>query len=88
MEILLKLFLIIDPGKQHFDRLVLPGWGQAYNKRYWEIPIVYGALGTAAGIYLYNNTWYKRTRDAYDIGYVADTANFATNSSKARTTIG
>jgi len=44
---------------------VLPGLGQAYNKKYWKIPIVYGALG--AGIYFYttNNKNYNRTRDAY-----------------------
>ncbi|MFY7907904.1 MAG: DUF5683 domain-containing protein, partial [Emticicia sp.] len=29
--------------------LVLPGWGQATNKQYWVIPIVYGAA--AGGIY-------------------------------------
>jgi hypothetical protein len=56
--------------------LILPGWGQAYNREYWKIPIVYGALGTAAGIYLYNNMWYKRSRDAYNSRVTnVDTAN-------------
>lgn len=56
-----------DPGKATLRSLILPGWGQAYNREYWKIPIVYGALGTVAGFYIYNNTWYKRTRDAYNI---------------------
>lgn len=67
-----------DPKKATLRSLILPGWGQAYNKRYWEIPIVYGALGITGAIYLYNNKWYKRTRDAYDIrvnrNNTADTA--------------
>ena len=46
--------------------LLLPGWGQIYNKQAWKLPIVYGALGTAAGIWVYNNTWYKRTKFAYN----------------------
>lgn len=39
--------------------LVLPGWGQATNKQYWTIPIVYGAA--AGGIYAiwWNNSKYK-----------------------------
>jgi hypothetical protein len=51
--------------------LILPGWGQAYNREYWKIPIVWGALGTAAGFWVYNNTWYKRTRFAFTL--VVDT---------------
>ncbi|OIQ23031.1 DUF5683 domain-containing protein [Lacinutrix sp. MedPE-SW] len=55
----------LSPAKAAFYSAVLPGLGQAYNKKYWKIPIVYGALG--AGIYFYttNNKNYNRTRDAY-----------------------
>ena len=67
-----------DPRKATLRSLILPGWGQAYNKRYWEIPLVYTALGITGAIYLYNDKWYKRTRDAYDIrvnrNNTADTA--------------
>lgn len=44
--------------------LILPGWGQAYNRKYWKIPIVYGALGTTAGIFFYNLKTYKLLRKA------------------------
>jgi hypothetical protein len=67
-----------DPAKATLRSLILPGWGQAYNREYWKIPIVYGALGTVAGFYIYNNTWYKRTKEAFDIrvnrNTTADTA--------------
>jgi len=53
------------PSKATFYSAVLPGLGQAYNKKYWKIPIVYGAL--ASGIYFYkqNDKDYDRYRNAY-----------------------
>jgi hypothetical protein len=50
---------------------ILPGWGQAYNKKYWKIPIVYGALGTAAGVFIFNIKNYKDLRFAYTAKYKA-----------------
>ena len=56
---------ILAPSKAAFFSAILPGLGQAYNKKYWKIPIVYGAIGT--GIYFHNenNKSYKRYRGAY-----------------------
>jgi hypothetical protein len=48
---------------------ILPGLGQIYNKKYWKLPIVYGALGTCAGIFLYNLGNYKDARFAYTVKY-------------------
>lgn len=58
---------------------VLPGLGQAYNKKYWKIPIIYAGFGTL--IYFINNngTEYRNFRDAYNIVSAGDTANFANN---------
>ena len=53
---------------------LIPGWGQAYNKKYWKIPIIYGALGTTAGIFFYNLKTYKILRQTY-IYLTTDTAN-------------
>jgi hypothetical protein len=61
---------------------ILPGWGQIYNKKYWKLPIVYGALGTSAGIFVYNLQWYRRTRFAYKVLVENDTPNFPNVHSK------
>lgn len=43
----------------------LPGLGQAYNKKYWKIPILYGG-GLVLGYFInYNNQLYKQYRDGY-----------------------
>ncbi len=49
--------------------LILPGWGQAYNKEYWKIPIVYGALSIPTITFIYNNNIYKEAKVAYDVRY-------------------
>jgi hypothetical protein len=53
-----------NPKVATFRSAVIPGWGQAYNKKYWKIPIIYGALGTTAGIFIYNLKTYKKLRQA------------------------
>ena len=53
------------PAKAAFYSAVFPGLGQAYNKKYWKIPIVYGAIGTGVYFYSTNNQEYQRYRNAY-----------------------
>jgi hypothetical protein len=53
---------------------LLPGWGQAYNKEYWKMPLAWGVVGIPAGLFIYQNTWYRRTRKALEIRS-SDTAN-------------
>ncbi|WP_210464575.1 DUF5683 domain-containing protein [Rufibacter roseolus] len=42
------------PAKAAFYSAVLPGLGQAYNKSYWKIPLVYAA-GGVIGFFIYDN---------------------------------
>ena len=55
----------LTPAKAAFYSAVLPGLGQAYNKKYWKIPLVYGAIGTSLYFYIDNNKKYHDYRDAY-----------------------
>ena len=44
---------------------IIPGWGQAYNKKYWKIPIVYTGLGISGYIFVNNIKIYKEYKFAY-----------------------
>lgn len=65
----------LAPSRAAFYSAALPGLGQAYNKKYWKIPIIYA--GMAAGVYFYirNDKEYNRFRTAYKrrlAGYTDD----------------
>ncbi|MCA0153375.1 DUF5683 domain-containing protein [Winogradskyella vincentii] len=55
----------LRPSKAAFYSAILPGLGQAYNKKYWKIPIVWGAIGTGVYFYVKNDKQFDRFRDAY-----------------------
>lgn len=65
----------LAPSRAAFYSAVLPGLGQAINKKYWKIPIVYAALGTSIYFYTTNDKNYNRYRNAYKrrlAGYTDD----------------
>ncbi len=55
----------LAPAKAAFYSAVLPGLGQAYNKKYWKIPIIYAGMGVGIYFYIQNDEDYDRFRDAY-----------------------
>ena len=55
----------LSPAKAAFYSAILPGLGQAYNKRYWKIPIVYGAMGAGVYFIIDNNKKYNQYRNEY-----------------------
>jgi len=57
-------------------RALLPGWGQAYNKQYWKIPVVYGILSIPVITYVYNNNMYRKTKFAYEALFKAQSPTF------------
>ncbi|MBA5247633.1 hypothetical protein H1R16_05090 [Marnyiella aurantia] len=54
-----------SPTKAGLYSAVLPGLGQFYNKKYWKIPIAWGAIGAGVGITIYNDKRYRRYRNAF-----------------------
>lgn len=57
----------LNPVKAGLYSAVLPGLGQAYNRKYWKIPLVYALMGTSAYLIKYNNDKYRRMRTAFII---------------------
>ena len=55
----------LAPSRAAFYSAILPGLGQAYNGKYWKVPIVVGAITTGILFYDHNNKQYNRVRDAY-----------------------
>ena len=54
------------PGKAALLAAILPGAGQIYNRRWWKLPLVYGALGGVVyGEILYQGR-YREFADAYN----------------------
>ncbi len=54
---------------------ILPGWGQATNKKYWKIPLVYGALGTTSYLFFRNLKQYRESKEAYILATDGDETN-------------
>ncbi|MDX2249556.1 MAG: DUF5683 domain-containing protein [Bacteroidia bacterium] len=54
-----------DPDIAYQRSLILPGWGQAYNKSYWKIPFFYAGYGAFVWWINYNQQQYQRHGVAY-----------------------
>jgi hypothetical protein len=53
------------PWKAALMSGLLPGLGQIYNRKYWKLPIVWGAIGTTGYFLVDQQIKYVKYRDAY-----------------------
>jgi hypothetical protein len=51
-----------SPARATLLSATIPGLGQAYNKKYWKIPIVWGGLGAFGYFISWNNERYQYYR--------------------------
>lgn len=54
-----------NPKKALYMSLILPGSGQAYNRKWWKIPIVYGALGGLTWLEINNANAFRTLKYNY-----------------------
>jgi len=57
----------LSPARASFYSAVLPGLGQAYNKKYWKVPIVWAAIGTGVYFYVRNDKQFERYQTAFKL---------------------
>jgi hypothetical protein len=60
-----------SPRKAAIRSAIIPGWGQIYNKKYWKVPIVWGALGVTGYIFFNNLHTYEDLKFSYAAKYKA-----------------
>ena len=53
-----------SPTKATIMSLALPGLGQAYNKKYWKIPLVYAAIGVPLYVALDQQSMFNEFKSA------------------------
>ncbi len=56
-----------DPEVAWRRSILIPGWGQYYNRHAWKIPIVYAGYGVFGYLIYTSNTEYKNYQRAYRI---------------------
>lgn len=66
-----------DPRRASLLSAVLPGAGQAYNGKYWKIPILYGGIYTLGHFIKLNHSYYTDFRQAYIIRMNGGTDDYA-----------
>jgi hypothetical protein len=63
--------IVRSPHKATMYSVMFPGLGQAYNKKYWKIPILYAGIGATIYAISWNTKYYKIYKTAY-----ADFSNY------------
>jgi hypothetical protein len=74
-----------SPRKAAVRSAIIPGWGQIYNKKYWKVPIVWGALGVTGYIFFNNLYTYQDLKFSYAAKYEASVPPYdSTNYKKIK----
>ena len=45
---------------------ILPGYGQIYNKQYWQLPILYGTMGASIGMWAHYGSQHRPLKRQYE----------------------
>ena len=62
-----RLTKVHSPTKAAIFSAAIPGLGQAYNKKYWKIPIIFVGIGTFLYFATSNHYSFKKFKTAYSM---------------------
>src|SRR6476661_3113395 len=48
-----------SPRHAVYRSAIIPGWGQARNRKWWKVPLVYGGFVSLGLVYEFNQRYYK-----------------------------
>lgn len=68
---------IHSPKKASLYSAILPGLGQAYNRKYWKMPVIYAGFGALYYITRDNNREYRKFLEAYRYVISKDTVTIS-----------
>lgn len=55
---------------------IVPGGGQVYNRRWWKVPLVFGAFSGVAALWDFNQSNYNRFSTAYELELAGEPHEF------------
>ena len=59
-------------GTMFASSMIIPGISQIYNRDWWKLPVIYGGIGTCAGLGGYYLHQYNLSKKAYEAAYAQD----------------
>lgn len=80
VDSLKKTHLFIPKPKMALLWSAIPGGGQAYNRRWWKLPLVYGAFIGLGFAIDYNQNYYRDFKEAYLASLNNETHKFSGTS--------
>ncbi|RYY32390.1 MAG: hypothetical protein EOP46_19095 [Sphingobacteriaceae bacterium] len=49
-----------SPRRAVMRSLMIPGWGQLYNKKWWKVPVIYTGIGLLGSAIVFNQRYYNQ----------------------------
>ncbi len=78
----------IIPRTATIRSLILPSWGQYYNRQYWKMPIVYGGFAAIGLVIAFNDVRYVKYLNTYERDFFnKDAAGNYTRNTNTQATV-
>ena len=69
-------------GTMFASSMIIPGISQIYNRDWWKLPVIYGGIGTCAGLGGYYLHQYNLSKKAYEAAYAPNNPAMASKPNK------